>query len=101
MGNADDFFPLGAAFVGTEFDFVGAGGAELGFKFIVGDFRVVHADVFLPDTEEVNPVIESGKTRCRHERSPLKRGNFAAPKKNKPSPPHRSLSIYLYLYFLE
>src|SRR6266849_3077705 len=95
VGYADDLFPFGTALVGAKFDFIRAGGPEFGVKFVLGDFGVVHADVFLPDTEEVNPVIESGKTCCRHERSLLKNGNCAKPNKSKPKLPQVASELAL------
>ena len=70
VGDLHDAFPLGAAAVGAEFDFVGTSGAEFGFKLIVGDFRVGDPNVFLPNAKEIDPIIEGGKTCCRHERLP-------------------------------
>ncbi len=66
-------FPFGAPFVRAEFDFIGASGTELRLELVIGNFGIVHADVFLPDTEEINPIIESGQTCCGHVIPPSER----------------------------
>src|SRR5262245_50217385 len=59
IGNLQHGLPFGPTGIIAELHRLGRNGAELYFKFVIIEFRRLQADILLPLTEIVGPVVES------------------------------------------